>query len=163
MNDADAALAMTPTMAPRRAIGSKCVEWDRLIEQQKAEQHEERQRLTKALEEAQQLLADAKAQHLEVKQIFREWKQGGGSNVSLCVRTRLHDSNFFRALHLPRGEPLLHLVTATVCLPSLSATTSLRLRRPPLCQHSHSHGSCLPHAAQNHEARRCVSAGPAGR
>jgi hypothetical protein len=34
MNDADAALAMTPTMAPRRAIGSKCVEWDRLIEQQ---------------------------------------------------------------------------------------------------------------------------------
>ena len=69
-------------MAPRRAIGSKCVEWDRLIEQQKAEQHEERQRLTKALEEAQQLLADAKAQHLEVKQIFREWKPLGASVVA---------------------------------------------------------------------------------
>ena len=69
-------------MAPRRAIGSKCVEWDRLIEQQKAEQHEERQRLTKALEEAQQLLADAKAQHLEVKQIFQEWKPLGASVVA---------------------------------------------------------------------------------
>ena len=64
-------------MAPRRAIGSKCVEWDRLIEQQKAEQHEERQRLTKALEEAH-----AKAQHLEVKQIFREWKPLGASVVA---------------------------------------------------------------------------------